>query len=409
MTGTDAVSNLPPLQPDEARHGALVLQAVRDAIATQGGWLAFDDYLRLVLYAPGLGYYSAGSAKFGGGGDFVTAPELSGLFGRCAARQCAQVLQFAGGDVLELGAGTGALAASVLSTLQALERLPQHYYILEVSADLRTRQQQRLASLPEALRARVRWLDALPAAPIAGVILANEVADALPFKRFVIAADAVLERGVALSPQGELLEADRPADATLLADVERVVAALPAPRAASPSLPAGLPGQWPWPPGYQSELCPMLPPWIAAIGAALSRGAALIIDYGLARHEYYHPQRSRGTLRCHWRHRAHDDPLLYPGLQDISAWVDFTRVAEAAVDAQLVVAGYCTQAAFLLATGIESDLAASGAAERARLASEARQLLLPGEMGETFKVMALTRGLEAALSGFEYQDLRRSL
>ena len=393
MTGADAVTNLPPLQPEEARHSALVSQAVHAAIDAHGGWLAFDDYLRIVQYAPGLGYYSAGSAKLGRGGDFVTAPELSGLFGRCVARQCAQVLQLCGGEVLELGAGSGALAASVLPALQELGCLPQHYDILEVSADLRARQQQRLAELPAALRARVRWLDALPAAPIAGVIVANEVADALPFKRFVIAADAVLERGVAASAHGQLCEADRPADAALRSEIGRIAASLPAP----------------WPSGYQSELCPLLPAWIAALGAALGRGAALIIDYGMSRSEYYHPQRMRGTLRCHFRHRAHDDPLLYPGLQDISAWVDFTRVAEAAVDAALEVAGYCTQAGFLLATGIESELAAGAAVERARLASQARQLLLPAEMGESFKVMAVTRALDAPLCGFVYQDLRRSL
>ena len=295
--------------------------------------------------------------------------------------------------MLELGAGTGALAASVLVTLAELECLPRHYSILEISADLRARQQQRLGILPEALRSRVRWLDALPAVPVAGVLLANEVADALPFKRFVITAGAPLERGVALSPEGNLIEADRPADAVLRAQIARLARALIAPL----------------PPGYRSELCPMLQPWIAALGAALGRGALLIIDYGLGRREYYHPQRSDGTLRCHFRHRAHEDPLLYPGLQDISAWVDFTRVAEAAADAALEVAGYCTQAAFLLASGIESDLTASGAAGHARLASQARQLLLPGEMGETFKVMALTRGVDVPLRGFEYQDLRRSL
>ena len=391
MTPGDAVSILPPLPPDAARQTAAVLQAVRDAIATRGGWLAFDDYLRIVLYAPGLGYYSAGSEKLGRGGDFITAPEVSGLFGRCLARQCAEVLRLTGGDVLELGAGTGALAASVLPTLSELGSLPRHYDILEISAELRARSQQRLSSLPEALRARVRWLDALPPAPIAGVILANEVADALPFKRFVIAAGEPRERGVALSAQGDLCEADRPADATLRAQLGRIASA--------------------WPDGYGSELCPMLEPWIGAIGAALGRGAALIIDYGIGRHEYYHPQRSGGTLRCHFRHRAHEDPLLYPGLQDISAWVDFTRVAEAADVAALAVAGYCTQAAFLLANGIESDLAASDATtlEHARLAAQARQLLLPGEMGETFKVMALTRALDVPLRGFEYQDLRLSL
>jgi SAM-dependent MidA family methyltransferase len=410
MTSADVVSNLPPLQPDEARHGALVLQAVRAAIATHHGWLAFDDYLRLVLYAPGLGYYSAGSAKIGSGGDFVTAPELSGLFGRCVARQCAQVLQHTGGDVLELGAGTGALAASVLTTLHELALLPDHYYILEVSADLRQRQQQRLAVLPAALRTRVQWLEALPAAPIAGVMLANEVADALPFKRFLIASDAVLERGVALSAQGVLVDADRPAEAPLRAQVAQIAGSLAQPWPASSAASPGAPAPWPWADGYQSELCPMLQPWIAALGAALGRGAALLIDYGLSRREYYHPQRSGGTLRCHFRQHAHERPLLYPGLQDISAWVDFTRVAEAAVQATLEVAGYCTQAAFLLATGIEADLAASDTTlQRARLASEARQLLLPQAMGETFKVMALTRGFDALLRGFAHQDLRGSL
>jgi len=394
MTSADALTNLPPLQPEQARHGAVVMQAVREAIAAHGGWLAFDDFLRLVLYAPGLGYYSAGSAKFGGGGDFVTAPELSGLFGRCLAQQCAQVLRLTGGDLLELGAGTGALAAAVLPALQELGQLPDHYYILEVSADLRRRQQQRLAALPQVLRTRVQWLDALPAPPIDGLIVANEVADALPFKRFVIGGDAVLERGVALSVQHELIDADRPADAPLRAAVAEIAESLAEPFAD----------------GYQSELCPMLQPWIGALGAALGSGALLLIDYGLSRREYYHPQRSDGTLRCHFRQRAHDRPLLYPGLQDISAWVDFTRVAEAAVDAALEVAGYCTQAAFLLATGIEGEVAASAATvERVQRASEARTLLLPEAMGENFKVMALMRGIDPILRGFAYQDLRRSL
>jgi SAM-dependent MidA family methyltransferase len=407
MTSADALSNLPPLQSDEAQHAALVLQLVRDAIGRHGGWLAFDDYLRLVLYAPGLGYYSAGSAKFAAGGDFVTAPEVSELFGRAVARQCAQVLQLAGGDVLELGAGTGALAASVLAMLPQLGQLPQHYYILEISAELRQRQQQRLAALPAALRSRVQWLDSLPDAPLAGVILANEVADALPFKRFVVGTDALLERGVALSAQGELVDADRPADEALRAQVAHIAATLRQPTMSATPYPAS---PWPWPVGYRSELCPMLAPWIAALAAALGHGAVLLIDYGLPRHEYYHQQRCDGTLRCHFRQRAHQQALHYPGLQDISAWVDFTLVAEAADDAGLDVAGYCTQAAFLLANGIEADVAVSEVTlDRARLASQARVLLLPGEMGETFKVMALTRALSSPLRGFLYQDLRGSL
>lgn len=382
---------LPDLTADQARHSAAVARAVSAAIEAQAGWLAFDDYLRIVLYAPGLGYYSAGSVKFGPGGDFVTAPELSGLYARCLASQCAPVLRAVGGDVLELGAGTGRLAAGVLTRLAELEQLPRHYYILEVSADLRVRQSETLEGLPAALRSRVAWLDALPATPITGVVLANEVADALPFQRFVIDAEALYQRGVGLSDEAALVDADRPASAALRAELGRMA-------------PNG------WPRRYLSELCPMLGPWVAAIAKSLSRGAVFLIDYGLPRHEYYHPQRNRGTLRCHFRHRAHDDPLLYPGLQDITAWVDFTRVAEAAVDAQLEVAGFCTQAAFLLANGIEAELAAaSNTLERARLASQARVLLLPGEMGERFKVMALTRGFDEPLCGFAYQDLRRSL
>jgi SAM-dependent MidA family methyltransferase len=382
---------LPDLTADQARHSAAVARAVSAAIEAQAGWLAFDDYLRIVLYAPGLGYYSAGSVKFGPGGDFVTAPELSGLYARCLASQCAPVLRAVGGDVLELGAGTGRLAAGVLTRLAELEQLPHHYYILEVSADLRVRQSETLEGLPAALRSRVAWLDALPATPITGVVLANEVADALPFQRFVIDAEALYQRGVGLSDEAALVDADRPASAALRAELGRMA-------------PNG------WPRRYLSELCPMMGPWVAAIAKSLSRGAVFQIDYGQPRHEYYHPQRNRGTLRCHFRHRAHDDPLLYPGLQDITAWVDFTRVAEAAVDAQLEVAGFCTQAAFLLANGIEAEVAAaSNTLERARLASQARVLLLPGEMGERFKVMALTRGFDEPLCGFAYQDLRRSL
>ncbi|HXR19094.1 MAG TPA: SAM-dependent methyltransferase [Steroidobacteraceae bacterium] len=391
MTSGESSSTLPQLNPEQARHAAAVAAAVRAAIEAQGGWLAFDDYLRLVLYAPALGYYSAGSVKFGAGGDFVTASELSPLYAHCMAVQCAALLQTVGGDVLELGAGTGRFATGVLERLAELERLPDHYYILEVSADLRARQAEAVQLLPEALRRRVAWLEALPAVPMKGVVLANEVADALPFQRFLIDSDAVYERGVGIGTDGALIDVDRPASAALRAELDRIA-------------PDG------WPVRYQSELCPMLGPWIAAIAAALACGAVFLIDYGLPRHEYYHWQRDHGTLRCHYRHRAHDDPLLYPGLQDITAWVDFTRVAEAADDAQLTLAGYCTQAAFLLSNGIEAELAAAAdGVQRARLASQARMLLLPAEMGERFKVMALTRGFDEPMRGFALQDLRGSL
>ncbi|HEV7985811.1 MAG TPA: SAM-dependent methyltransferase [Steroidobacteraceae bacterium] len=384
-------SMLPELTPDQAAQSAAVMRALRAAIAAHSGWLAFDDYLRLVLYAPGLGYYSAGSAKLGAAGDFVTAPELSDLFARCLASQCAPLLRMGGGDVLELGAGTGRLALGLMRRLAELGDVPAHYYILEVSADLRQRQQALLQQLPRELRSRLEWLDAPPATPITGVILANEVADALPFRRFVIDSGRFYERGVGLSAAGALVDADCPAAPDLIAELTRIA-----------------PGAWPQ--HYLSELCPMLAPWVASMAAPLARGLLLLIDYGLPRPEYYHPQRDRGTLRCHFRHRAHDQPLLYPGVQDVTAWVDFTRVAEAAVDAGLTVGGYCTQAAFLLASGIEAEVAAAvDTIERARLASQARSLLLPGEMGENFKVMALTRGLDLPLRGFALQDLRRTL
>jgi SAM-dependent MidA family methyltransferase len=384
-------SMLPALTPEQAEHSARVAEAVRAGIEAQGGWLPFDDYLRLVLHAPGIGYYSAGSVKFGPSGDFVTAPEVSGLFARCLANQCAPLLRAVGGEILELGAGTGRMAAGLLTRLAELGEVPKRYCILEPSADLRARQAALLQTLPAELGSRVEWLDALPETPMAGVMLANEVLDALPFRRFVIENALRLERGVGLSAAGELMDADRPAGGELRAELARLA-------------PAG------WPPHYVSELCPMVEPWIDSITQSLARGVLLLIDYGLPRHEYYHPQRDRGTLRCHFRHRAHDDPLIYPGLQDITAWVDFTRVAEAGVDARLEVAGYCTQAAFLLANGIEAEVAAArDELERARLSSQAQSLLLPGEMGERFKVMALTRDFDEPLGGFALQDLRRTL
>jgi SAM-dependent MidA family methyltransferase len=398
MTSTERGSRLPPLPPASAEHSRRVTARVEDAIrATANGFLPFDEFLQLVQYAPGIGYYSAGSEKFGPGGDFTTAPELSPLFGRCVGRQCGQVLAqlpAATAQILELGAGSGALAEQVLRTLHATGQLPVRYLILEVSADLRERQRRRLSTLPGHLFATIEWLEALPSTPFNGVILANEVVDALPFKRFLLRAGQVEEVGIALAADGSLVEAAMSADAATRAEVAKLI--------------GWAEGDAPDP--YASELCPMLHAWIAALAAPLRQGALLLIDYGLSRSDYYHPQRNRGTLRCHYRHRAHDDALLHVGLQDISAWVDFTRVAEAGAEAGLSVDGYCTQAAFLLATGIEQDLAGERPAlDQARLASQARVLLLPGEMGENFKVMALTRALDGPLDGFRYQDLRGTL
>jgi SAM-dependent MidA family methyltransferase len=386
---------LPALSADEAEHSARLVAFLREHIAAAGGWIDFQSFMDVALYTPGLGYYSAGSAKLGRAGDFVTAPEISDLFSRCVARQCAEILAvLGGGDILEFGAGSGRMAAAVLTELAALGIGPHRYVILEVSADLRDRQRQRLGALPAALANRVCWLERLPPQALRGVVLANEVLDALPCHRFVLHADGVRALGVALGPDGALVSAERQADTALRTACLQLTQELPQPL----------------PEGYRSELCMRLEPWVAGAAGCLERGGILLFDYGLPRTQYYHPQRREGTLRCHYKHRAHDDPLIHVGVQDITAWVDFTRVAEAATAAQLDVLGFATQAAFLLGNGITAAMSvATTDAERARLATEARQLLLPGEMGEAFKVMALGRGVDAPLAGFTHQDLRASL
>ena len=402
MTPSLARSILPPLSVAEQQHSAAVAARLQEEIAAAGGGLSFERFMELALYAPGLGYYSAGSTKFGAAGDFVTAPEISDMFSRCVARQCAEVLGRTGGagiatEILELGAGTGRMAAKVLEALAAEGVLPDRYAILEVSADLAQRQRERLSLLPASLRERVIWLDRLPERPVTGVILANEVLDALPCRRFTLRSGAVRELGVAEDDEAAVtgfVERDAAADEELASAGAALLRELPSPLAE----------------GYASEICLRVAPWIAGVAACLDRGLMLMFDYGLPRAHYYHPQRTAGTLRCHFKQRVHDDPYINIGVQDITAWVDFTRVAEAAAACGLDVAGFCTQAAFLLATGVDQLLAeATNAVEHARLAGEARRLLLPGEMGEAFKVMALTRECDVALEGFALQDLRQSL
>jgi SAM-dependent MidA family methyltransferase len=386
------------LNVDEAAHSARVLQLISQRISAAGGFLSFETFMELALYAPGLGYYSAGSAKLGAAGDFTTAPEMSDLFARCVARQCAQVLDgIPGGSILELGAGTGRMAAALLAELAVLDRLPARYDILEVSADLAERQRARLATLPDALRSRVRWLQQLPDTGLRGVILANEVLDALPCRRFVMRGappSTIEELGVTLTADGVLAWATRAADAALTSAVQELHAQLPEPL----------------PPGYASEVCLLADPWITSLAALLTQGVMLLFDYGLPRAQYYHPERRSGTLTCHFKHRAHFDPLIQVGVQDITAWVDFTRVALAGHAAGLAVLGFCTQAGFLLGAGIDELLAqAHSPVEQARLTGEARRLLMPGEMGEVFKLLALGRGVDTPLLSFTHQDRRDSL
>jgi SAM-dependent MidA family methyltransferase len=392
MTASTERSMLAQLSDVERQHSASLADAIRAQITAAGGWLPFDSFMELALYAPGLGYYSAGAVKLGIGGDFVTAPEVSRLFAQCLARQCAEVLAVTGGGILELGAGTGAMAATVLESLADLDLLPDQYAILEVSADLAARQRTRIDALPEKLRQRVVWLERLPSKPMHGVVLANEVLDALPCARFIVHGERVRALGVAVAADGAFIEREAFADETLVRYAEPLVRELALPD------------------GYRSELCWRIEAWIGGVGACLERGAILVFDYGLPRAQYYHPQRTDGTLRCHFKHRAHNDPLILVGVQDISAWVDFTRVAEASDAAGLTVCGFVTQTAFLLGSGMDELLGAEAdEITRMRRAGEAARLLLPAEMGEALKVMALSRDCDIALRGFALQDLGRSL
>jgi SAM-dependent MidA family methyltransferase len=385
----------PALNAAEQLHTERVRAHIQSALGAAGGWLSFERYMDLALYAPGLGYYSAGAHKLGAGGDFTTAPEVSRLFGACVAQQCAEVLrELGGGSILELGAGTGRLAVDLLAGLDALGSLPDRYLILDVSADLRDRQRRMLRDRLPRLAERVAWVDTPPDA-LEGVILANEVLDALPVTRFRWRASDCEELGVS-AVADEFAWAARPASAALTAVCGRLAGAAVAT----------------WDDGYVSEYCPRLMPWAGAVAGSLRRGAVLWFDYGLPRSQYYLPERHEGTLLCHFRQRALEDPFANPGLQDITAWVDFTAVAEAGRAAGYDVAGFTTQAFFLAGLGIDHAIRALAGDDElrfAQLAQEARRLMLPGEMGERFKAMAWTRAVERELSGFALQDLRHTL
>lgn len=386
---------LPPLTPDEAAHSRRLVNRIWEEIDARNGWLSFERFMEMALYEPGLGYYSAGASKLGAGGDFVTAPEVSSLFSRCLATQCEEVLQqVSGGAILEFGAGSGVMAADLLNELAVKGSLPERYLILEVSADLRERQRALMQERAPAHAARVEWLDRLPE-EFRGVVLANEVLDALPVQRFRIRGDQVNSLGVTWQ-LGRLDWSETHADPELEAAVRRIEA----------NTGERLPD------GYTSEINMRLTPWIAGVAAALREGVALFIDYGLPQRQYYRSERREGTLLCHFRHRFHDDPLINVGVQDIGAWVDFTAVAEAASAAGLAVAGFSTQAHFLIGNGLEQLLAPADGnelASRVQLARQAMLLTLPGEMGERFKVIGLSRGIEQPLRGFGVRDLAATL
>lgn len=382
-------ANLPIPAPEALAHSAQLCALIRHDIATQGGWIPFSRFMELALYAPGLGYYTAGARKFGAAGDFITAPELSTLFGRTLARQLIEVMQASTPHITELGAGSGKLALDILSELDKCNALPESYSILEVSADLRERQHRLLREQLPHLAERVRWLDALPE-QLSGAVLGNEVLDALPVHLLHWSEGRILERGVAATETAFVWQERLPENPALLAAAQRIKV----------------------PDDYLSEVSPAAQGLIASLCERLDRGVLLFIDYGFGASEYYHPQRTRGTLMCHYRHHAHDDPFYLPGLQDITAHVDFTAVAEAAIDHGAHFLGYTTQAHFLFNNGLMDflkEVSPDDVKAYVPLSAQAQKLTSPAEMGELFKVIALGKGIEQPPTGFLRGDLSRLL
>ncbi|MFH1873374.1 MAG: SAM-dependent methyltransferase [Pseudomonadota bacterium] len=397
-------AELPAPSADARAASATLTDIIAAEIAVRGGWISFARYMELALYAPGLGYYAGGSRKFGVEGDFLTAPELTPLFGQALARQVAQILAASSPRLIEAGAGSGRLAADLLPALAALGCLPERYQILELSGELRARQQATLAAHAPEYADRVEWLDQLPPR-FSGCLIGNELLDAMPTHALRwndevsnAGEPAVLEGGVGIA-DGRLVVAERPASGALLEAAQALQVSPP----------------------YRGEISLAARSWVSELARRLDRGALLLIDYGLPRHELYHPQRDGGSLRCHYRHRVHEDPFWFPGLSDITSHVDFTAVAEAGYDAGLEVLGYVSQANFLLNCGIgelmlgqrvgagDTANAVPGAAgdmdaADLRARGAVNVLLSPNEMGELFKVIALGRGMPAPLLGFARGD-----
>ncbi|MDR2032996.1 MAG: SAM-dependent methyltransferase [Azoarcus sp.] len=383
--------DLPPPEADALEQSARLTALIGAGIAAAGGWIPFYRYMELALYAPGLGYYSGGARKFGAEGDFITAPGLTPLFGQALAAQLEEVMRASTREVLETGAGDGRLAVDLLCELEARNCLPERYGILELSAELRMRQRETLLRHAPRLAARVHWLDTLPET-FSGVVLANEALDAMPLHAITARDGGIFERGVSLAAAGAARAfawEERPARGAVLDAARRL------------PLPPDEDG------GYMTEINLAAAAWISAWGERLRQGALLLIDYGYPRDEFYLPSRARGTLMCHYRHRAHGDPFLWPGLADITGSVDFTAMAEAGFDAGLDVLGYTSQGQFLLNCGLLDCLARRGPQDSAgylRAAAAVQKLTLPREMGELFKVLALGRGIGDRLSGFARGD-----
>jgi SAM-dependent MidA family methyltransferase len=352
----------------------------------------FAEFMHIALYDPKAGYYSSTLPKLGAQGDFITAPELTPLFGYSVANQCQQVLsRIPSPKILEFGAGSGALCISILQQLERLNCLPEYYWIMEVSSDFQERQRQKINQALPHLAHRIQWLEQWPETSFNGIILANEVLDAMPVHRFLVEDEVLLESYVALNQHGELIEHFKPCqNRRLMAHLSTILPNLTPP--------------------YLSEVNLFINDWIAHQHQLLDQGLVLLIDYGFPRHEYYHPDRNQGTLMCHYQHHAHANPLIHVGEQDITAHVDFTHVAEAGHQAGFHVAGYTNQASFLLANGLLHLIDEQAEAlELFKTKQAIKQLTQSNEMGELFKVIALTKNWDSPLNGFLLNDKRVSL
>lgn len=383
---------MPTPDADAIEHSQKLSALIKQEIS-QNKRIPFSRFMELALYAQGLGYYSAGSTKLGESGDFITAPEISPLFSRCIAKQCEQVLsELDSKNILEFGAGSGKMAADILLELERDNCLPKQYYILETSAELRQQQQNTLQTRAAHLAPLVHWLDTLPEQGFTGVILANELLDAMPAHKFRISANAAEEIYVTTDNDRFVFQGGEPGNDLLKMRITELGKTLPE--------------------NYESEINLAAEAWTRSMGDYLEKGLVLIIDYGYPQHEFYHHDRSSGTLMCYYRHHTHPDPLILPGLQDITTHVDFTAIARSADEANLNVAGYTTQAYFLLGCGLESIASMeniNNTQQQIELSQQIRKLTSPSEMGEQFKVLALTRQLDCPLVGFSLSDQRARL
>ena len=383
---------LPAATAEAQVHSEKLLAFVHNEIDSNGGAISFQDYMQHVLYAPGLGYYSAGSTKLGDEGDFITAPEISPLFSQALANAILPVLK-SHPFILEVGAGRGRMAADMLAWLQQENTLPDKYYLLELSADLQQRQKATIAEQVPELLQRVEWLQALPE-KFSGVVLGNELLDAMPVQLFLKKNGEFLEHFVGWEKE-HFVSILKPAGDRLRHRLEEIEEARGEVFAE----------------GYHSEVNFAAEDFIRSMAQSLQQGIMIFIDYGFPRHEYYHPQRHGGTLMCHYRHRAHPDPFVYPGLQDITAHVDFTAMADAALESGMKVTGYTNQAGFLMGAGLLElpALQQQDTEKQIALANQIKKLTLPHEMGELFKVIAFSKQCDIPLPAFALRDLREYL